>query len=687
MAGFDPGGTGWSRPPAPDLERVIEQVREFFRGPGRWRLGVGALLVLVVVLLWSGWFTVQPEETGVVQRFGAVVRTVEPGLHFKLPYGIETVRLVPTARVLKEEFGFRTVATPAGQRTQYADKAFKDVSLMLTGDLNVIDVQWIVQYRIEDPIHFLFHVRNTRQTIRDIAEAVMRRVVGNRLGSDVLTVGRVAVSTEVKEEMQKILTEYETGVRLVTVELQDVTPPDSVKPAFNEVNEARQDRERTHQPGPGAGQPRDPQGPGRGHPDGHRGRGVRHRACQPGERGGHALPGRPGRVPAGPGGHPAPPLPGGHERRPARGEGPVHRRRRAENPDPLAPPGGGAQVGPAAGGRVPAGRREAAMKTALKADAGHPGRWRSCSCSPAPSTAGGGPPGGHRAVRPARGGAGDPRRGLHVKLPFIQEVRRFEKRLLIWDGDPNQIPTKGREFIWVDTTARWRIADAKKFLESVATEAGAQSRLNDIIDSVVRDQVSGSELVELVRSASWEVPEGEVLEEVPAEVREELTKEVTRGREEITRTILTEARRVIPQYGIELVDVRIKRLNYVESVREKVYARMISERKRIAAHFRSEGEGRSAEILGTMEKELRQIRSTAYRRVQETRGKADAEATEVYGAAYQPRSRVLRLLAHAGGLQGGPEQELDADSHHRRRLLSVLQGRDGPDGRAARPAR
>jgi membrane protease subunit HflK len=245
MAAFDPSGTGWNRAPSPDLERVLEQVRDFFRGPGRWSLGAIALVGLVAVLLWSSWFTVQPEETGVVQRFGAVIRTVGPGLHFKWPYGVETVRLVPTARVLKEEFGFRTVATPAGQRTQYADKAFKDVSLMLTGDLNVIDVQWIVQYRIEDPIQFLFQVRNTRQTIRDIAEAVMRRVVGNRLGSDVLTVGRVAVSTEVKEEMQKILTAYETGVRLVTVELQDVTPPDSVKPAFNEVNEARQDREKT----------------------------------------------------------------------------------------------------------------------------------------------------------------------------------------------------------------------------------------------------------------------------------------------------------------------------------------------------------------------------------------------------------------------------------------------------------
>jgi modulator of FtsH protease HflK len=199
-----------------------------------------------VILLWSSWFTVQPEETGVVQRFGAVVRTAGPGLHFKIPYGGETVRLVPTARVLKEEFGFRTITTAAGQRALYADnKAFKEVSLMLTGDLNVIDVQWIVQYRIEDPIQYVFRVRDTRQTIRDVSEAVMRRVVGNRLGSDVLTVGRVAVSTEVKEEMQKILTEYGAGVRLVTVELQDVTPPDLVKPAFNEVNEARQDRERT----------------------------------------------------------------------------------------------------------------------------------------------------------------------------------------------------------------------------------------------------------------------------------------------------------------------------------------------------------------------------------------------------------------------------------------------------------
>jgi membrane protease subunit HflK len=171
-------------------------------------------LVVALIFFWSSWFTVQPEETGIVQRFGKVVRSVGPGLHFKWPYGVETVRLVPTARVLKEEFGFRTLAAVPGRRTQYTgNRAYKNASLMLTGDLNVIDVQWIIQYRIEDPIRYLFQVRDTPKTVRDITEAVMRRVVGNRLGSDVLTVGRVAVSSEAKEEIQKVLTAYETAYK------------------------------------------------------------------------------------------------------------------------------------------------------------------------------------------------------------------------------------------------------------------------------------------------------------------------------------------------------------------------------------------------------------------------------------------------------------------------------------------
>jgi len=233
----------------PSLEEIIQRFQQQFqsfkfKGAPIFMLLAG---VLIVIVLWTAWFTIQPEETGIVQRFGAVVRKTGPGLHFKLPLGVETVRTIPTARVLKEEFGFRSLAAVSGQRTRYAadNKGLKNESLMLTGDLNVIDVQWIIQYRIEDPILYLFNVRDTEKTIRDITEAIMRRVVGNRLGSDVLTVARVEVSSEAKVEIQKVLSDYKTGVRLVTVELQDVTPPDTVKPAFNDVNEARQDRERT----------------------------------------------------------------------------------------------------------------------------------------------------------------------------------------------------------------------------------------------------------------------------------------------------------------------------------------------------------------------------------------------------------------------------------------------------------
>jgi len=239
--GWPPRG---GRPPI-DIRVLIERFLEPLRGRRVPFGGIGGIVVLVlaVVLLYSSWFTVQPEETGVVQRFGKVVRTEGPGLHFKIPYGVETVHLIPTARVLKEEFGFRTEVP--GRRTRFSARQFLNESLMLTGDLNVIDVDWIVQYRIADPVKFLFQVREPVDTIRDVSEAVMRRVVGNRLGSDVLTVGREAVQVEVKVEMQEILNAYETGIRITAVKLQDVTPPDPVKPAFNEVNEARQDRERT----------------------------------------------------------------------------------------------------------------------------------------------------------------------------------------------------------------------------------------------------------------------------------------------------------------------------------------------------------------------------------------------------------------------------------------------------------
>jgi len=240
--------------------------------------------------------------------------------------------------------------------------------------------------------------------------------------------------------------------------------------------------------------------------------------------------------------------------------------------------------------------------------------------------------------------------GLHWKTPFVQEVRLYEKRLLAWDGSPNQIPTRGREFISIDTTARWRIVDALKFLQSVTDETGAQSRLDDIIDSVVRDKISGSDLVEIVRSADWDVTEEELEQggvPIPDE-ESDLTKEVKKGRKQLTREILQEAQKRMPSYGIELVDVRIKRLNYIADVRQQVFNRMISERERIAEQFRSEGQGEASRINGETSRDLAGIRSEAKREAEVVRGTADAEATSIYNAAYGRDAEFYRFYRTLG---------------------------------------
>lgn len=224
--------------------------------------------------------------------------------------------------------------------------------------------------------------------------------------------------------------------------------------------------------------------------------------------------------------------------------------------------------------------------------------------------------------------------GLQFKLPW-QDVRFFDKRLLVWDGDVTQIPTLGREFILVDTTARWRISDPLRFLRSVRDERGGRTRLDDIIDSVVRDMVSSTELEEIIRSKDWEV-DLEHLEDPSMANRSDvdLQQQPKLGRELLEEEILKRARRLMPELGIRLNDVRIKRVNYIESVRAQVESRMIAERQSIAERFRSEGQGRSQEILGEMERELRRIRSEAARTAEEIRGNADAEATRIYGEAY-----------------------------------------------------
>lgn len=209
----------------------------------RWSwLGWGLLALLVLVGSITSFYTVQPEERAVVKRFGAVIDQTDPGLHFKLPFGIDDVQLVPTERVLKQEFGFRT--TRLSDPSEYDTSGLESESMTLTGDLNIIKVEWVVQYRIQDPVHWLYHVRQPNRTLRDVSEAVMRQIVGNRLGSDVLTIGRVEIAKQARDEIQAIMDGYESGVSVITVELQDVLPTQRVQPAFNEVNIARQEQER-----------------------------------------------------------------------------------------------------------------------------------------------------------------------------------------------------------------------------------------------------------------------------------------------------------------------------------------------------------------------------------------------------------------------------------------------------------
>lgn len=229
-------------PPYPADEGLGNPYLDLFR-QYRGLIVVVPLLFISVLGVLTSYYIVQPEEEAVVKRFGRVIAMKQPGIHFKIPFGVDRVQMVPTARVLKEEFGFRTVATNQG--TQYRkDAALRGESLMLTGDLKVIDVEWVVQYMISDANKYLHRARDPQQTLRDISEAVMRRIVGNNLGSDVLTEKRVQVSAAARDELQDILTEFDLGIQISTIELQDVTPPEPVKPAFNEVNQAEQERER-----------------------------------------------------------------------------------------------------------------------------------------------------------------------------------------------------------------------------------------------------------------------------------------------------------------------------------------------------------------------------------------------------------------------------------------------------------
>jgi membrane protease subunit HflC len=261
-----------------------------------------------------------------------------------------------------------------------------------------------------------------------------------------------------------------------------------------------------------------------------------------------------------------------------------------------------------------------------------------------------------------------------LKVPFIQTVHRFDKRWLEFDGDADEIPTNDKKYIWVDTYARWRIADPLRYFQAVHDERGAQSRLDDIVDGETRNAVASFDLIELVRSSGREF---QITEELAGIGSAEATAAVKEGRSKIAQIILEKAAKITPEFGIELVDVRFKRINYVESVQQKVFERMISERKRIAERSRSEGQGRAAEVRGQKERDMLAASSVGYRSAQEKKGEADAKAAAIYARAYGRDVEFYQFMksmdALAASLGGDSTVVLTTDSE----LLGYLKSSGG----------
>ncbi len=231
--------------------------------------------------------------------------------------------------------------------------------------------------------------------------------------------------------------------------------------------------------------------------------------------------------------------------------------------------------------------------------------------------------------------------GLKLKIPFVQKVNYFDNRFLEWDGDPNEVPTRDKRFIHVDTYARWRITDPLKYFQRLRSEQGAQSRLDDILDGETRNVIANHDLIEVVRTSNRTFA---VSEEIAGEAAPESMETIEQGRETLAKEVLRAAQTRTEDLGIEILDFQFKRLNYVEEVREEVYARMISERNRVAEQFRSEGAGEAARISGERERELKEITSEAYRLAQEINGRADAEAADIYAGAYNQNAEFYRFI-------------------------------------------
>ena len=240
--GRRPPGGGEPPQNLDDIVRWLKERYKFSPSSGLRPILLIVAATLLVIIAWNSYYTVEPQETAVILRFGKYVGTTDAGLHFKIPFGVETVLKVPTGRVPQREYGYRT--TKADVRSTFVEKGYEEEALMLSGDLNVLNIQWTVQYKVKDPVEYLFRLKGVEATLDDISESVVRRIVGNRYADEVLTVGRASISEQARKEIQEIMDSYHTGLQIVSVMLQNVNAPNPVRAAFNEVNEAGQEKER-----------------------------------------------------------------------------------------------------------------------------------------------------------------------------------------------------------------------------------------------------------------------------------------------------------------------------------------------------------------------------------------------------------------------------------------------------------
>ncbi|KAK3586166.1 hypothetical protein CHS0354_013116 [Potamilus streckersoni] len=497
--------------------------------------------------------------------------------------------------IRKEEFGFTSNSAGVYVRKNNSPTYTDEESLMLTGDKNVINLNWVVQYRIISPKNYLFNIADISGTVRDISETVLRRLVGNRDFDYVLN-NREELAYAAKSEMQLFLDKYESGIALEAVQLLDVTPPEPVRPSFNEVNEADQDRTRLVNEAQREYNEKIP-----------RARGEAKQLIQEAE--------------------------GYKVRRVNTAEGEVARynevytqykrypsvtRQRIyiETLREVLPGVNEILVVDQNKNIVPLLNLSVLLAFLLLYNAMFIVR----ETEQVVITEFGKPVG--YPITSA---------GLHFKLPFIQKAIYFDKRILSWDGQPREIPTNDKTFIWVECAARWKITKPLLFLQRLGTEDRAISIMNALIDGAIRDLVTKNDLTEIILSSDWK-EEYVVNTETSGGERE--IRNVKVGRDRYSENVRNSIRQITNDYGIEIMDILIKRVNYTDQVRNKVYERMISERKRIAAKKRSEGEGEKAEILGQLERELSNIQSTAEKTANQIKGQADGQAGQIYGKSY-----------------------------------------------------